>query len=663
MAVTVAGAVEFERTLTTDPQTWSHNVGTSSPKGVIVAVVHGTSSTDHVLTVTYGGVSLTRIQRNTDTATEPGAAELWFLGSGVPTGTQTVSADLASATTDDIHFVSITLDAADDLEVVSKGGINENAANPSVTLAYAGRTCMSFAAFYGGGASPAAFTENANCTRVADFAIAAFYSVVLRQTTAGSTDFAIGGTASSDDVAFAAIAVSEVQKITPPAGSLALTGGTPGVPKDTPVSPLVGALALAGNAPVLDRGIVPAVGTLTLTGAAPTFGSGVTNTDITPLAGELFFGVASQELTPSRGTLALTPGTAKQDHGTIPAGGALTLTGAAPTVQGGAGTFITPLVGSLALTGQQPTAKVEVFITPLVVALNLSGQVPTVSEGKFRTPQVGALALVGNTSMAVAGTVITPLAGSLGLTGATPRSDTGTRPSVGTLTLTGQAPVVAVGPIITPLVGALTFTGQAPTLRLAIFIAPPTGSAVLIGDTPGVSRGTILTPLQTVGSLVLTGNQPSAVQSRVITPLAGALAVTGNTPKQDIGTRPVAGALTLTGNIPQTGGNVAIQPTAGAMAVTGGTSVRIINVIISPSAATLAAIGAVSTVIGTDDHFITTLEGALTLDGGIPGITSAQFIPTMPPGGTRGGRRYTRRPRELAGSYSGSHLSRYPEVP
>jgi hypothetical protein len=209
MAVTVDTAIESVRTGTTTPHTYSHGGAASGVKGVVVAIVHGTSSTDHISAVSYGGSALTRIQRNTDTATEPGAAELWFLGASVPQGTQTVSATCGT-TTDDIHFVSITLLAADDTEVIDFDGVSENVANPSVTLQYAGRSAMAFAALYGGGADGGSFTPNANCTTVHDHDLGAFYSEVIRQTTAGTADFAIGGTSSSDDVAFAAMAVAEV---------------------------------------------------------------------------------------------------------------------------------------------------------------------------------------------------------------------------------------------------------------------------------------------------------------------------------------------------------------------------------------------------------------------------------------------------------------------
>ena len=102
-------STEAIRTGTQDPFTWTHVQSGPAPNAIIVSAVHGTSSTDHVVSVTYGGIPMVRQVRQTDTAGEPGAAELWFLGAGIPSGNQTVSVDLATATTDDIHFVSTTM--------------------------------------------------------------------------------------------------------------------------------------------------------------------------------------------------------------------------------------------------------------------------------------------------------------------------------------------------------------------------------------------------------------------------------------------------------------------------------------------------------------------------------------------------------------------------
>ena len=209
-AVAIESLTESVRTDTSDPYTFSCASSVGSPEGVVVTAVHGVSSTDHVVGITYGGNALARAQTNTDTSTEPGRSDVWWDGTSIATGTSvTVSVDLASATTDDIHFVCITLTGSADINLVDADGINENVANPSVTLQYGGRASVAIAALYGGGADGTAFTPNANCTTAHDHDLGAFYAEVIYQTTPGTSDFAIGGTSATDDVAFAAAAFSD----------------------------------------------------------------------------------------------------------------------------------------------------------------------------------------------------------------------------------------------------------------------------------------------------------------------------------------------------------------------------------------------------------------------------------------------------------------------
>lgn len=211
MAVSVDLATEDLRTGTTSPQTFSHGGAASGVRGVILFIIHGTSETDHVSAASYGGSALTRVNR-TSVGTEPGASEAWFLGSSIPQGTQTVSYT-PGATTDDIYAVVITLLGSDDLEVVDSDVQTGVVTNPSITLQYGGRTCMAFGGMYHGESQFAeVLTPNANCTLVHDVSslTASGFGAVIRQTTAGSSDFAIGGTCAGDEVAFMALAISEV---------------------------------------------------------------------------------------------------------------------------------------------------------------------------------------------------------------------------------------------------------------------------------------------------------------------------------------------------------------------------------------------------------------------------------------------------------------------
>lgn len=230
MTITVDATAEAIRTGTGSPTTVSVSGHASLVKGIVVALIHGTSSTDHISAVSYGGTALARIQRNVDTATEAGAAELWFLGAmpgvTVPQGTQNISYT-SGATTDDIHCVGITL-LADTLylQIASKGGIDENATNPSVALITGGWSGMAFAAMYSGLTDISVVTAGASCTAVGTGELAGnFCSRVIRQTTGGTANFTVAATSAADDVAFSAMMVTEFTPVPPlvlgPPGALA----------------------------------------------------------------------------------------------------------------------------------------------------------------------------------------------------------------------------------------------------------------------------------------------------------------------------------------------------------------------------------------------------------------------------------------------------------
>lgn len=210
----VITSTESERTATTDPWTFSATIDAAT-KGCVLLIGHGTSATDHVpssATVTVGGVAMAYVASATDTATEPGRVDAWFLGSGIPSaGSQTVSVDLASATTDDMHFVLVQLGGSADMEVVDSDAVSENTANPSVTLNYGGRRCVAVGMLYSGVANVITdATPNANMSTAQTFDIAAFGTRADYQTTAGTSDFTFSYTAATDDVAMVAIAVAEV---------------------------------------------------------------------------------------------------------------------------------------------------------------------------------------------------------------------------------------------------------------------------------------------------------------------------------------------------------------------------------------------------------------------------------------------------------------------
>lgn len=263
MTVARVASAESIRTATTDPYTFSYAGGT--PQGIAIAVVHGVSGTALVTSVSYGGVPLDLIVEAADTTTEPGNAQIWFLGSGVPAGTQTVSADLTSASGTDVHFVVWELSGADDLEIVDSDLINDNVANPTVTLSASGRNKISLCAMYGGGAAPGGTLATGN-TLDHTHDLGAFYSQTCYETTVSNANHTIGWSSlGTDDVALVAIAVSEV------VAPQALTG------------------TLFTKAPTFNTGVVAATRTVAgvLFAEVPTFGVGTITPSVVTLHGAL----------------------------------------------------------------------------------------------------------------------------------------------------------------------------------------------------------------------------------------------------------------------------------------------------------------------------------------------------------------------------------------
>lgn len=207
MAVARASSAESIRTGVEDPYTFLFTPA-GVPRGILVAIVSGTG-TSITTAIDYGGVNLANVISASDTVTETGRASFWFVGSGIPTGQQTVTHNLISAVTDDIHYVVWELSGDSDLAVIDSDLLQENQADPVVTLQKVGRTAICICAMYGGGSAPQGTLQTGN-TLDHTHDLGAFYSQTCFETTVDSSDHAIGwSTLTSDDLAFIAVAISE----------------------------------------------------------------------------------------------------------------------------------------------------------------------------------------------------------------------------------------------------------------------------------------------------------------------------------------------------------------------------------------------------------------------------------------------------------------------
>ena len=512
MTVTVDVAVENIRTGTTSPQTFTTTGAASSGiKGFVLCIMHGASSTDHVSAASYGGVALERKQRNTDTATEAGAAEIWFLGSGVPQGAQTVSYTCGS-TTDDIHAVAITLLAAGDLIVADVDGVDNNTANPSVTLQYGGRTGMAFAAMYSGLTDISSVSAGSNCTAVGTGELSGnFTSRVIRQTTGGTSDFTIAAASNNDDVAFAAVAVCEKQtpSLAADQGSYSLSGQTAtlrdhnrsGHPAPIPSMGLIGGFSAVASGPV---SLTADAGALVLVGQAAS-----TDISLPTTGGQLAFSGQSAttdlSLPGATGSLALTGGTAVLDitYSTVGDAGALVLTPAAATTALG----LTAAAGSL--LGSGGSASTDLSLTAAAGALALTGADASLeaTSGVVLAGTAGALTLAGaDADLVTSGNAaLDAAAGAIALTGGTATTDIALPATGGTIAVAGADASTAL--TLTAALGALALTGGDATLEQSshVTLTADSGQITLAGsDADLVTSGNITLDAE-AGTLTLAG--------------------------------------------------------------------------------------------------------------------------------------------------------------
>lgn len=223
--MTVTVDVVTENVQAADPQTFSH-AGGGSPEGVLLLIAHNSISTDIIDgPVTYGGTAMTRVRSDADTAGEPGRSYIYFLGSSVPTGTQTVSIGRTQATQTMVVYC-VTLNGNGNLEVIDNDGIaGGDPANPQVTLQFSSREAMSFGVIHSGLNLPANLAELGDQTRLGDHDYGNQIVVASRLTTAQTSDDTFGYTSSAEDVAFSACAVAESSQ-TVTAGLISQTAAT-----------------------------------------------------------------------------------------------------------------------------------------------------------------------------------------------------------------------------------------------------------------------------------------------------------------------------------------------------------------------------------------------------------------------------------------------------
>lgn len=515
--------------------TWTHTP-TGTPKGVVVAITQPLGSTDEVSAVTYGGVALSRVRSTARTTTEAMRVYLYFLGSGIPTGAQTVSVTSTGTTAKQGHcFTMTTTDGSDTVVDADNGSDLGIIANPSLTVTHSG-TLNSWVGYgihgYGGAAVPnltASAARQANLTLGFGHDPGAATAETYYRTGAAAASSSTYGytTLASDDQVIAALVVKPlvVVSATVTAVPMAGTGGiatTAVAANYTATSPVVDGTG-AVPAPVVAASSAvtsPATaGTGTLPVPSVTAFSGVTVVAV-PLAGS--GDVVAPTVT---GSSAVTS-PALAGTGTIPplssiasvevTAALITVTGAmpTPTVSGSAGGNITgiPIDG----TGAIPAPSVSAGWTVSAVAAAVSGDVVSPSAA------AGATITATPADAVSAATPPTVTGGSAGQVSALHM------PGVGAL----MAPAVSAGATVTGVPAAGTGQAAAPSLALGYTLTAPTltgagtlptvGLATSSGVTavPALGSGAVLAPSAAARTDVLA--PPATAYGDMPNPVAGA---------------------------------------------------------------------------------------------------------------------------------------------
>jgi hypothetical protein len=176
-------------------------------------------------------------------------------------------------------------------------------------------------------------------------------------------------------------------------------------------------------------------------------------------------------------------------------------------------------VASLTLTGAAPTVSVNTnqTITPAGASLTLAGKTPT--ESWTLTPTSGALAFDQTFKQPVLDHAIFPRTGSLLFLGRVIADlDTAITPSAGTLSASGIIPTQAIR--LNTATGSLTLQGYQPATTVPgnVNLIATSGALTITGQSARWNIGVI----PSAGSLTLTGTQP-APPNISLTPSAGSL--------------------------------------------------------------------------------------------------------------------------------------------
>lgn len=187
---------------------WTHTpVGT--PKGVLVFVT-AFADAEKTTSVTYGGVPMTLVDSaHQNDGTKPGRCTAYFLGSGIPTGAQTVVVNRVNDATT-MYAMAVTVTALTDTAVTAATKVESVSASLTeynIDDGSPGTNSLRFAAVKTGLAGIPAAGANSTATISADWGT--HCAAVVRESAAGQGSRPVGFNAGVNTQAVLALGVLE----------------------------------------------------------------------------------------------------------------------------------------------------------------------------------------------------------------------------------------------------------------------------------------------------------------------------------------------------------------------------------------------------------------------------------------------------------------------
>jgi hypothetical protein len=559
---------------------WSHTLAAGA-KGLLVAVVQTGGTTDVLSAanaVQVGSTNLTRIRFDVDSVGSGVGVYWFFLGSSVPTGSQTITTN-KSGGLQQTRCSAWSITASSDTAVDASNATTGDQDDPSITLATTtGRITFVATAFASGLASTGDVTEGGDYTRnMADDAFG------LTRHTARRTNLATGGnvtvdwtTASSDDVAMSAVAIGEFTAITAAPAVVAISA--PDAVIQTSAASLdAGQQTIATSAP--DATVVP--GSVSLN-------SGANVVAVSSPTATLVAAGAPQNISAGSNNVAVSSPTS------VVVSGAVSINGGQQTVAVSAPDTV--LAATISLSAGSNVVSVSVSDVTIVPGASTvdAGQQTVAVIAPAADVQVAGVSLAGPQVIAVSAPTAVLQAGAV-TQSAGSNTVSVSAPSVSLLTEisidAGSQTVAVVAPDVTSQAGAVSINAGANTVAVVAPVAILQSAAGPQTREAGANTVAVSSPTSALvagavsvdaGSQVTTVSAPAAEAVVAGSLLAGANIVSISAPEATS----VAGGISV-----QAGGQVVSvsSPTAtlqpGTVSLSAGAQV----VALSASTATASA--------------------------------------------------------------------------